>query len=94
MRVVEAGQDGGALRIDRRRLRPAQPEDLAVAADPENLVAADRHRLGHVPSASPVNTTRVVDDQIDRPVAVVPLRADDEAGDQRDGDDADDDDTW
>ena len=45
--VVEARKHRGALRVDHRRLRALQAGDLALAADAQDLVAADRHRFGH-----------------------------------------------
>ena len=90
-RVVESRQDGGALRVDHRRLRALQAGDLAIAADLQDLVAADGDCFGHRSLGVRRVDPRVVDDEVYGAVAVVALRADDEAGDQRDRDDGDDD---
>ena len=88
--VVEAGDHRGAARIDDLRLRAAQPQHVAVAADADDLVAThrDRFRQGSVLVGGEHGS--VVDDQIDRTVAVVSLGADHQAGDERDGNDPDD----
>ena len=74
-----------------RRLRAPVAHDFALAADVQNLVAADRHRLGHRSEIVGDVDPGVVDDQIDRTAVVVALRPDDEPGDQRGGHDGDDD---
>ena len=88
MRVVEAGQHRAAVRVDDGGLRAAQALDFAVGADAEDLVAADGDGLGELGGAAGVDAA-VGDDQIDRAALVVALRADDEAGDERPGNDQD-----
>ena len=90
MRVVEPGQHRRALRVDHRRLRTAVAHDLALAADLENLVAADRDRVRDRPEIVGGVDPRVVDDEIDRAAVVVALGADDQAGDERARHDRDD----
>ena len=88
--VVETGEDGRALRVDDGRLRTAIAHDLALAADLENLVAADRDRVGDRAEIVGGIHPGVVDDQIDRTAVVGALGADDEPGDERAGHDRDD----
>ena len=91
MRVVESRQDGGALRIDGRGLRPLQPQDLAIASDTEDLIAANRDSFSHRALVGGRIDSSVVDDEVHRAVAVVSLGADDQPGDQRDRNDGDND---
>ncbi len=87
VRVVEARQHGAALRIDHRRLRAAQPPDLAVGADANDLVAAHGDGLGQLGRAVARIDPCIDDDQIDRAI-VFALGADNQPGDQGDADDA------
>ena len=91
MRVVESGQDGGAFRVDHPGQWPLQAGDLAIAADTQNLIAANRDGFGHRPLVVRGVDPSVVDDEIHRPIVVVPLRADNQAGDQRERNDGDND---
>ena len=90
MRVVEAREDGGALRVDDGRLRTAVAHDLALPADAENLVAADGDGGGDRALIVGDVDPGVVDDEIDRPAVVGALGADDEAGDECAGHDRND----
>jgi hypothetical protein len=87
MRVVEPREHGAAMRVDDGRLRAAVAHHLALAADLEDLVAADRDRLRRRAEVVGGVDLRVVDDQIDRAAAVVALRPDDQASDERRPDD-------
>ena len=91
VRVVEAGQQRAAPGVDLDGLRPPQAAHLARAPDAQDLVAANRHRAFEGRRPVGREHLRVEDDQIDRPAVVVPLGADNEAGDHRDGHDRDDD---
>ena len=44
---LKPGSTAAPLRVDHRRLRAAEARDLALAADAQNLVAADRDGLRH-----------------------------------------------
>ena len=46
MRVIEPGNDSAAARIDDFGRRPTHGFKLAARADPDDLVAANRDRLG------------------------------------------------
>jgi hypothetical protein len=87
--VVEAGHNRSAKRIDRDRLRPLHPQDLAVAAHLQDLVGPHRNRFRHLARVAGEHDG-VVHDQIDRTVVVVTLGADDQAGNQGHRNDADD----
>ena len=85
--VGEARQHRAAVRVDDGGGAPAQPLDLAVAADAIDAIAADgdgfgkgRRRIAGVDAA-------VVDQEVDRAGVIVALRADDQPGDERDPDD-------
>jgi hypothetical protein len=69
------------LRVDDGRLGSAQPVDFAIAADSQDLVSSNRDRLGHRPVAIGGIDCRVVHDQIDRPIVVVALGANDQSRD-------------
>ncbi len=90
MGVVEAREDRRAIRVDHRRLRAAEPRDLTLAADAKHLIAADGDGLRHRAASTGRIHLRVVDDDVDGPVRVVPLGPDDQAGDERRRDDSDD----
>ena len=78
------------MRIDQGRLRPAQAVDFAIAADARDLIAAHRDRFRHRSRGVGGIHLGVENNQVDRSVAVVALRTDDEAGDQGGSYDADD----
>ncbi len=88
--VVESRHDGSVASVDDLGLRPAQAQYIAVAADADDLIATDGDRFRHRSGLVGGEHRGVVDDQIDRAVAVVTLSADHQAGDERDGDDPDD----
>ena len=88
--IVEAGHDGGAVGVDDLGLATAQAEDVAIAAHAHNLIAAHGNGFRHGASGIRRIDSAVVDDEIDRTVTVVALGTDDEAGDERGGDDPDD----
>jgi hypothetical protein len=90
MGIVESGKDGRTLCVDDGRLRAAQAVDFAVAANAQDLVAADGHRLRHRPILVRGVDPRILDDEIDRAV-VVALRASHKPGDEGRGDDSNDD---
>jgi hypothetical protein len=48
VRIVEAGNDCAAPGVDDHRLRAAEPLNLAIGADADDLVAGDRDRFGEV----------------------------------------------
>ena len=90
MGVVEPGNDGGPLGVDDGGLRTAVAHDLALAADLQDLVAADGEGFGHRAEVVGGINPGVVDDQVDRTAVVVALSADDQPGDEgspHDGDD-------
>ena len=91
VRVVEAWQDGRAVRVDRLCGTPGETLDLAVRPDPEDRVSPDRERLGNGRRAVGGVDPAIEDDQVDRPGLVVSLRADDEADDEGTRDDCHDD---
>ena len=88
VRVVEARQYRGALRVDHRRLRLAEARDLALASDAEDLVAADGDGFGHRAARPGGIDLGVVDDDVDRAVGIVPLGH--QSGDERRRNDSDD----
>ena len=88
--IVEPRKDGRSPGIDDRCLRPAVTQDLALAADFEDLVAAYRDRVGDRAEVVGGVDARVVDDEIDGATVVSALGSDDQAGDERAGDDDDD----
>ncbi len=91
VRVVEPGQHRDALGVDHRGLRAAIAQDLAIGADVEDGVAANGDGFGGGPECVRGVDLRVVDDEIDGSAAVVPLGADDQAGNQGGGHDRDND---
>ncbi len=90
MRIVEAGDDRPAPGVDGDGLRTLHPQDLAIAADLQNLVAADRDRLRQIGFDLAGENNRVVDDQVHQSV-IVTLGADNEAGNDGQAHDADND---
>ena len=88
--VVESRQHGGAVRVHHRRLHAAQPFDVTIRPDEQNLVAANRERLRELAVSAGIDAA-VGDDQVDRTIQILALRADDEAGDERAADNEDDD---
>ena len=86
--VIQTGQHRGAVSIHDHRLRAAEPLHITVGSDPQNLVAAHGHGFLNVGATTRIHFA-VYDDQIDRPVRIVALRADDEPGDERGADDHD-----
>ena len=90
VRVVEPRKHGSAVRVEHDGLRAAQPFDLTVRPHAQDLVAANRNGFCERVSAAGVDAP-VGDDQIDGTAFIVALRADDEAGDERTGDDDDND---
>ena len=86
--IVETGNDRRALGIDHRSLRTAEPHDLALASDAQNLVAADGDGFRHRAVRTCGIHLRVVDDHVDRTVGVAALRADNQSGDERRSDDS------
>ena len=88
--VVEPRQDRRAMRVDHRRLRPAQALDVAIAAHAQDGVAPHGDGLGKRGALRGVDPA-VGDDEIDRAVQLVTLGPDDEPGHQRAGHDEDDD---
>ena len=79
------------MRVDHDGLRPLQAGDFAGGADAKDLVAAHGHGLRG--RAAPVRRIDggVGDDEIHRPIVVVALGPDDEAGDEGRRDDRDND---
>jgi hypothetical protein len=90
VRVVEAGKNGAALRIDHDGLRPTKPVHFSRRAHVQDLVALHRHRFCHRPIAIGGVDAPVHHDQINRPI-VGSLSANDQTGDERDRDDERDD---
>ncbi len=90
VRVVEARQDRRTLGVDHRRLRLAEARHLALAPDPKDLVAANGDGFGHRAARAGGIDPGVVDDDVDRAVAIVPLGANHQSGDERRRNDSDD----
>ncbi len=88
MRIVEAWQYGRPLRVDHHRLGALQSDDLAVAADFEDLVGTNSDRFRGFVGGLAGKDHGVVDDQINRAVTVVTLGPNDQSCDQRHPDDA------
>src|SRR3954469_26018380 len=82
VRIVEPRQHRAAARIDQHRLRTAIAHDLALASRLEDLVAADRDRLGHRPEVVALVYLCFAVGIVDRPSVVLAFRADDETGDE------------
>ena len=78
------------MRVDADGLATTKALDVAVRSDLQDLVAANRDGFSER-AAGPRKHLSVGDDEIDGTVLVLALRADDQAGDQRAGDDQDDD---
>ena len=74
-----------------RTAAPLQAQDLAIASDTEDLIAANRDSFSHRALLGGRIDSRVVDDEVHRAVAVVSLGADDQPGDERDRNDGDND---
>ena len=89
MRIVESRQNHAATRVDDDGLGPLQAGDFAGGADAQDLVAADGNGLGGRAAAVGRVDRGVGDDEVDRPIVVVALGPDDEAGDERRRDDRD-----
>ena len=87
---LNPGNDRAPLGVDDDGLGALEAGDLTIGADAQNLVAANGHGLGH--RAAPIRGVDggVPDNEVHRPLTVVALRTDDQAGDQRRGDDRDD----
>ena len=87
MCIVEAGKDRAALGIDHRCLRAAEPLDLALVPTRRILLPRTATASAIVPSGPAVYTFALRTIKSTGP-SFVALRADDQAGDERHGDDA------
>ena len=74
--VVEPGEHRRAVRVQRERVGTAQPLDVAVRADLEDLVGADGDRFRQLAAGSAREDLGVGDDQIDGAVFVGTLGPD------------------
>ncbi len=82
---LKPGHHRAALGVDHDGLRAPESLNLAVRADADDLVAANRDGLREIAAAVGRVDLAVDDDQIDRAI-VFALRADDQTGDESDPD--------
>jgi hypothetical protein len=90
MRIVKSGKNGGAVNVDHVRVSPPVAHDLALGADVDDLVAADRDCVGDRARVIRLVDLRVVNDDVDRQAVVFALGAYDQSGNQRGAHDDDD----
>ncbi len=88
--VVEPGEHRRAVRVQRERVGTAQPLDVAVRADLEDLVGADGDRFRQLAAGPAREDLGVGDDQIDGAVFVGTLGPDHVPGDKGTDDDEND----
>ena len=74
------------VRVEDDGLGSTQALDLAIRADPQNLVAANGDRFLEVGAATRVHLA-IDDDEVDGAAGVIALCADNKAGDERRADD-------
>jgi hypothetical protein len=89
--VDEAWHHRASVRVDHLGRAASEALDVTVRADAEDLVVTDRQRFGDRLARSGEERA-VIDDDVDWARPVVTLRADNQAGSDRDDDDERDDD--